>query len=199
MKRTIGMVGMALAAFAAHSAPLVGKGVGMAVERAVAREVGEEAAKRSFAAGSKGTMSAALAKVTAKQLMGTGVLSATPIAAYNLSAGPREVDEARAEVIRTAGAAVAKEIPNRPELAAAILTAVDGGGGSPLTRVKRWFDQTLQWVCGAVALVCLLFLTGPLLNGIACTRRGIAALAAVRRHHDGGGEPVAIGRGQENV
>jgi len=181
--RLVVAIGLGLAAAASHCAPLIGKAVGEAVERAVAREVAEATAKQSLETGAGRTMSSALASVTAKQLMGagvgTGVAVAVPIAAFKLSDGQQEVDKARAEAIRKTSEAAVREIPKHPELVRQTIEAVDGGEGSPLARIGRWFDRALPWLCGVVGLGCLLYLAGFLLRALAYVRRGFAARTVV--------------------
>lgn len=199
MMRNMMMIGFGLAVSAGSAAPLVGKVAGYAVERVVAREVAEGIAEKTVKVGAFRAMSSALTKVTPKQLMGSGVMVAAPIAAYNLTAGSRTVDEARAEVIRATGAAVVKEVPRRPELAATTLDAVGGCAGSLLARMKRWFDVLLPWTGGGVALVCLLNLAGHLFHAVARVRHGWTAMNAERRHHDAAVEPTSIVRVNTNV
>jgi len=186
------MLGLVLASASGYSVPFTDKSLGGAIERAVTHEIAEAAAKRSLKTGVARGVSTALAGVTPKQLMAGGVMGGTLIAAHNLSAGSREVDAARAEVIRTTGATVAREIPNRPELATEMLSGVGGNEASPFERMKRWFNAALPWACGAVGLTGVLFLLGYLLKGMACMRRGVASLSTTLRQDDDGSVPMGI-------
>lgn len=176
---------IALVAFVAEVNAFAGVGTALVsrpLEKAVVREIAEEAAKAGVKSAATRTMSSALAGLTAKKAMGIGVgvgaAVALPVSAHEISDGEQEKKKAEADATRKISEAVAKVIPAHPELAGEISRKMTEGAQSGFGGIERKILGLIQLIAWGIGIVVALYLGGILIKAFGFVRHEVKMVFA---------------------